>query len=87
MPAAEMKKFADTLRAHFKEIIWSLVLYMLRKKYLLDIQVKVSGRMFQISLEFRRKSRAGSIKLGYQHMYNITKRVNMFVEKKSQFFD
>lgn len=38
--------------------------------------------MFQISLEFR-KSWAGSANLGYQHMDNITKRVNIDAEKKS----
>ena len=56
LPAAEVEKGAD--KAHFKKIIRSLVLHMLRTKYiyLIDIHVKMSGRMLQVSLEFRRKS-------------------------------
>lgn len=42
------------MKVYFKEII-GLILYMLRKKYLLDIQM-MSGRMFQINLEFKRKT-------------------------------
>lgn len=40
---------------HFKEIISSLVLHMLKIPFL-DIQVKMSSRMFQMSLEFRKRA-------------------------------
>lgn len=54
LPAAEMEMGVD--KAPFKKIT-SLVLHMLRKKYiyLIDIHKKMSGRMFQVSLESRRK--------------------------------
>ena len=47
-----------------------------------DMQVKMSGRMFQMSLEIRRKSWAKGIDLGYQHMGDITKRVIIDIEGK-----
>ena len=63
-----------------KYIIRSSVLHMLGN--VSDMQVKMSCRMFQMSLEIKRKSSARGIDLGYQHMGDITKRVIIDIEEK-----
>ena len=65
-----------------RKYIISSVLHMLGN--VSDIQVKMSGRMFQMSLEIKRKSWARGIDLGYQYMGDVTKRVIIDIEKKRQ---